>query len=389
MNVLFIGLPIALVLIFGEKFSLWINLLTLGCVLFVSAILSMIGDEYESPKRILFALLGASIAAGLKVLAYPGHTAVIILATILVIGAFDLIDRGKIIWLEFYRSARLKLMGKFLLLLTFLFLIGLIIANFGNQTIWLPLAATFLIILVLFGKDDYLELRGFDDNLLIMSSLAILLLTGLTSTVIEFRAVELILGINLGTVTLIVLTLSVIALISIAINKRRKRQVALRALRQKNAAEEQRRAEESKKRAAEEAEKKETRRQFIEQEFKKIASNQSGLTAEDFSILLEDKDQGVNLVFVKKVIESNLCQHVTVSNNKKQIVWNGHFRDSLLMLLYAAEKSFEDANLNYLIQLVKNIRADIKGRKDKKIEYEGEPLLMQKLQDIEMAAKKI
>jgi len=135
MNVLFIGLPIALVLMFGESFSLWINLLTLSCVLFVSAVLSMVGDEYESPKRILLALIGASIAASLKILAYPGHTTIIIMATVLIICTYDLINRGQIIWLEFARSARLHFLGKFIFLTTILFLISLVVANFGSQTI--------------------------------------------------------------------------------------------------------------------------------------------------------------------------------------------------------------------------------------------------------------
>lgn len=389
LNVLFIGLPIALVVMFGENFSLWINFLAIGCVLFTSSVLAgIIGDEYESPKRILHALIGAAIAVCLKALAYPGHTTVIILATILVIFTADIINRGQMPWLKICRSARLHFLGKFILLTTFLFVVSLVVANFGSQTIWIPIVVAAGLITVLFTSDNYLDTDSLNEDAIIGTSLGILLLTGSISTVIQFRMAEIFWGIKLWEGMVMLATLAIIALVSIIVSKKRKRQAKLRELREKNAAEEQRRTEEANKRAAEEKEKKERAKVFAEQRLSKI-EHETSLNAMGLSFLYEhNKDLGVTFISEKEINLQDLCDNITVSNNKKQIVWNSYFRDSLLMLLYVAEKTFEDKDLNRLIKVVKEIRADVKERKDKKVEYDGETLLFTKLQEIENAAKK-
>lgn len=389
MNIVLIGLPIALVLIFGEKFSLWINLLTIGCVLFVTSVLSgIIGDEYETPKRILHALIGASIAVCLNTVAYPGHTTIIIMSTILIICTADLINRGIIICLEFHNRARLRFLGKFILLITTLFTISMVITNFGSQKIWLPIVSLSLMISLVFFSGDYLRSHNINKGLVAVVLIALLLSTGIISTIIQFQAVELFWGLDLLELMIIITTLAIVTVISIINYRRKSRKAAVLALRQKNEAEEQRRKEEAKKEKEAREEKEQRARELVQSQLAKIETS-SSIDAMQLSILYENnKDLGVNIIFEKDINVKSIWENLTVSNHKNQMVWNTYFHNALLMFLYAAEKQFEDQYLERLLLIVTAIRNNILERKGKNVEYEGEKILEEKLQKIENAAKR-
>ncbi len=377
-NVVLIGLPIALVLIFGEKFSLWINLLTIGCVLFVTSVLSgIIGDEYEMPKRILYALIGASIAMCLKVLIYPGHTTIIIMATILIICTADIINRGEILWLEFYNGARLRFLGKFIFLITTLFIISMLIANFGSQKIWIPIVALSLIIMLVFLDQDYLRDNNINKKLIVIISLSLLILAGVVSTVIQFRRVEVFLGLKLWVLAVICVVVVIIITYIFFDSKLEERE-----------AEKLRLKEESEKEAQELAKKEEEERKVIQKKLEEIQQSDS-LDAYSLSFLYEtNKDFGLSIIFEQDIKVSSIWDNVAVSNQKNQIIWNHYFNNSLLMLLYAAEKEFDDDNLERILMIVEAIEKNIFSRKDKDVEYTGETSLKERFQKIVSAIKR-
>jgi len=239
---------------------------------------------------------------------------------------------------------------------------------------------------LLISKDNYLYDEGIGEKLLFAP--ALLILTGIISTIIQFWSTELFWGIKFWEAGIILSTLTIIATISIIVSRYKKRKAEIKEIRAKNAAEEQKRSEEAKKNAEYEEEKKEATRRLAEQRLKEIEDRKSLNTIALSFIYENNKDVGLDFVSSKGINIDDLCQNITVSNNKKQIVWNRYFNDALLMILYTAEKAFEDDNLNRLIEVMKSVRANVKGRKDKKIEYEGEALLFKKLQEIENAAKK-
>lgn len=388
-NVFLIGLPIALVLIFGEKFSLWINILAVAYLLFVSALLSNIfGDEDESPRRILHALIGAAIAVCLKALAYPGHTAVIIMTTILIICLADIINRGHVLWFRFLHSSRLRLLGKFILVTTFIFIISLVIANFGSQKIWIPIVAASLIIMVLLVSDNYLELRGMDEDKAIFTSIGTLFLTGITSTIIQFSAVEIFWGIKIWQAAIDIALIIIAIVILIIVYKKRKRKAALRELRAKNEIKELKLMEEARIRREEEEAKETKKKLEIQQGLEQIKSNQRALTVHDLSFLYDNgKDLAAKLIFQKNIDEEDFCPKIMVSNNKKKIVWDGHLRDALYLLAYVAKKEFDDEKLNNIIVLIDIIRVHVSDRKTEEGEYEGEARLDEMLKDIENSAR--
>lgn len=393
-NVFLMGLPIALVLIFGEKFSLWINILAVACLLFVTSLLLNIRYHYEAAKRILHALIGASIAVCLKALAYPGHTAVIIIGTILIICTVGIIIQGKILWLKFLSRSRLHFLGKFILTTTFLFIISLVIANFGSQKIWIPIATTSLIILVLFVSEDYLDTSGIHEDNTIFTSIGILLLTGIISTIIQFSSVEIFWGIKIWQAIVALIVVIVIAVSIIIFVKLKKRKAELSKLREEKEAKELKLREEARARKEREKvaekerqEKKERAELEVKQRLEEIKSNQRALTVRDLSFLYDHgKDPAVKLISQKSIDEEDFCQRIMVSNNKKQIVWDGHVRDALYLLAYVAKKEFDDEKLNNILVLIDIIRVHVSDRKTEESEYEGETPLEGILKDIENSA---
>ena len=384
-NVFLMALPIALVMIFGEKFSLWINILAIVCLLFVSAILFavIIGDDNEHPKRVLYALIGAAIALSLKVLAYPGHTVAIIITTILIICTADLINRGHVLCFRFFRSSRLNFLGKFILLATLLFIISLVIANFGSQKIWIPIVVASMIITLLFYSDSYLETREFDEDLVIFVSTGTLLLTGLISTIIQFSSVEIFWGIKLWEVVIVLVTLIIIAVISVVISQKRKRKAELLRARQENEVKQRENEEKSKQW---EAEQKKIELE-VTQKLEAIQRNENPLAAEDMLFLYKyHKELGAKLVFKNKINILNLESHITVSNHKKQVIWDNYLRDSFSLLSYASMREYDDHNLEDILHLTDVIRTIVSRRKSEEAEYEGEKRLETILEEIERAA---
>ncbi len=379
-NVVMFGLPIALVVMFGENFSLWINLLTLGCVLFVSAVLSMVGDEYESPKRILLALIGASIAASLKVLAYPGHTTAVILSTVLIIGTYDLINRGQIIWLEFARSARLRFLGKFIFLTTILFLISLIVANFGNQTIWIPIVAASLIILLLSVKNNYLYDEEIGARLLFAPALFIL--SGVISTIIQFWSVELFWGIKLWQLLigmLIVMIIIAFLVVRRCRNKQREKQEGIKRM------EEIRLKKEIEKGLSEKAKEKEKVDMFNAL----MEKDPNTITIRDLATIYNfDKNAAIQRFLDSEIMPAHISSLLTVSIHKKQIVWQADMTIMLEILELIASKSFFDEELGLVIKITQTIREKIINSKmpGEKNPYKGESELINMLTKIEKAA---
>ncbi len=394
-NVVLIGLPIALVLIFGEKFSLWINILAIGCLLLVSTVLATnIGDEYEGSRRVLYAFLGAGIALCLKALAYPGHTVMIIMATILVICTMDIIQRGQIIWIEFQRSARLHFLGKFMLLVTFLFIISLVVANFGSQKIWLPIAAALLIIILLFESSHYFEDMRLNLPRIESVSVATIFLVGVTSTIIQFRMVEIFWGIRIWHIAIALVVIIIAMVVSIIVSKRKKRKAELVKLRQENEAKELKLKEESRiqkelsqaqaEKARAEADR--TRRE-AEKKVQEMRSSQRLLTAEDLSFLRNNKIKlAVELISQQGIDEKDIFQRITVSNNKKQIIWDYHVESSLHLLAYAANSEFDDQKLADIVVFVDTFRKHVYGMKTAAGKYLGEEPLNTILSEIERHA---
>ncbi len=388
MNVTFIGLPIALVLIFGAKFSLWLNLLTLICVMFLSAAFAMIGDEYESPKRIMLALIGASVAANIKVLVYPGHTAAIILTTILIISTFDLIDRGQIIWLEFTRRSRLRFLGKFIILITFLGNIGLIVANFGSQAIWIPITTALLLLTLLFNHDAFLQNDSSEKEKTFFISAGALILTGAISTIVQFWTTELFWGIKLwqllaGLVILIIIIATVIFIWIIRQN---------RIERLENQEKERVEREEQRKT---EAEKKEKKEEALAKRQAKVdtimAKNLEDWVADDFVIIHDLDAQTATKAFLmnSSIDGEYIANLITVSIYKQQIVW-GHGLSTFLQIFeLIAQKSFSDKELARVITITLALSkrvADLKRDGDEV--YKGEKELLNMLTRIEEFANK-
>lgn len=374
MNVLFIGLPIALVVMFGEKFSLWLNLLALGCLLFTSCVLSMIGDEYESPKRMLLALIGASIAVCLHVLAYPGHATMIILGTVLIISTYDLIDRGQIIWLEFARRSRLRFLGKFILLTTFLFVISLIIANFGNQKIWIPIVAASLIIALLISKDNYL----YDDELggKLIFVPAVLIFAGIISTIVQFWTAELFWGIKLWQLLLAIVLIAIIIAAKMIISANLHAKVLAQ----------ERREEEARKNEIREREKKEKVDLFNAV----AAKDPTMMTIRDLSALYSfNKTAAIYPFLGSNVTHEHIASLLTISVRKKQMVWQAELFTMLNILELIAEKSYSDEELSRVTGITNAIKQKIANAKaDETVEltYKGEKELILMLDKIETAA---
>jgi hypothetical protein len=389
MNVILIGLPIALVLMFGEKFSLWINLLTLGCVLVVSVSLSMIGDEgeYESSKRILISVIGASIAACLKVLEYPGHTTMVIMGTILIISTFDLIDRGQIIWLEFTRRSRLRFLGKFILLITFLGNIGLVVANFGSQAIWIPIVTALLLLTLLFNHDAFLQNDSSEKEKTFFISAGALILTGVISTFVQFWTTELFLGIKLWQLLagLAILIILIAALVFIWIIRQSRIERLENQEKESVEREKQRKTEAEKKAKEEEAlAKRQAEVDTI------MAKNIENWSVNDFVIICNLDVQTATKAFLKSSINGGyIASLITISVYKEQIVW-GHGLSTFLQILeLIAQKSYSDEELGRITTITLTLRrkvTDLKGSDD--AFYKGEKELLNMITRIEEFAKK-
>jgi large-conductance mechanosensitive channel len=385
MNVLYFGLPIALVLIFGAKFSLWLNLLTLTCVMFLSAVISMIGDEYESPKRILLALIGASIAANLKVLDYPGHTAVIILATILILCTYDLINRGQIIWLDFTRRSRLHFLEKFILLITVLGIVALVIANFGSQAIWIPIVTASLLMVLLLTHDAFLDNDSSEREKTLYISVGALILTGAISTIIQFWKTELFWGIKFWQlfIGLAILFVIIATLVFIWIMKQN------RIERLEN---QEREKAEQEKRVQTETETQEKRNQALAEKQALIdaimAKNPNEWTIKDFALIYGVSQPVATTAFLKSDMEAKkIADLAIVCSQKKQIVWDSDLTMFLQILEAIANKSFCDNELSKVINITGFIKESIVSRKGlgDGTSYKGEAELLGMIDKIEKA----
>ncbi|QQG52691.1 MAG: hypothetical protein HY931_00455 [Candidatus Falkowbacteria bacterium] len=385
MNVLLIGLPIALVVMFGAKFSLWLNLLTLACVLFLSSVFSMIGDEYESPKRIVLALIGASIAANLKVLGYPGHTAMIILATILILCTYDLINRGQIIWLDFTRGSRLRFLDKFILLVTFLGIIGLVIANFGSQAIWIPIITASLLIVLILAHEAFLHNCESEREKALYISVGALILTGVISTIIQFWKSKLFWGIHLWQLLagLAIVIIIIATLVFIWIRKQN------RIERLEN--QEREKAEQEKRIQAETEEQAKRNQALAEKQAlvdTTMAKSPNEWTIKDFALIYSVSQPVATTAFLKSDMEpSKIADLAIVCSQKKQIVWDSDLTMFLQILETIANKSFCDSELSKVINITRVVKESIVSKKGlgDGSPYKGENELIGMIEKIEKA----
>lgn len=384
LNLFLMGFPIALVLILGEKFSLFLNLLTIGCLFLLSGVLVHVtNNDYEGCKTLFYALIGASFAAGLKALAYPGHAVVIIMTTIFVVIIVDLIKSDEILGLKFIRKFkfRLRLLGKIIMVATVFFIISLVIANFGSQKIWIPIVVALLMTTVLTHNDIYLDFKG--RGIRSYEILGILVLTGLTSTVIQFGQVELFLGIQIWQATVAIVAKAIIILIVILILKKRKRKAEILKFRRDNEFRQRQLEQESASRLAEEK-KKEAEKLAELRELVNKPNNE--ITVNDVvRVYAENKAEAVDLFLRSDINAKMMMELITVSNQKKQIVWKHGLIPMLWLFFRIAKKNFNDEELERVLFIVKEVKNSISNLKQSKVSYKGEDELLDSLKAIELA----
>ncbi len=366
-NLGFIILPIASILGLQEVISLTLSVLTtLQIMLLGLYIAEVYADQYETPKRALLALIGFSIAILLQVFVYPGQTTIIIMITIMSCCVTSLISKGTIFCLVFTNQSRLRFTGKLLFIATILFGISMIIANFGSQKIWVPIILLSFIIAIIFLVKVYL-LDTVNKKLITIISISILLQTGLISTIIQFHNIQL-WELNL----LVVIILSFVPVVFIAF-------IAIYLIKRSEKAD----LLKEEKLVQKQIQEKEQIRIKTEKKIKEIEESNTTLSRFDLSFLYEtNKEKVYELVFKKGVHINSMCEDIVVSNMKKQIVWGTNFANSLSFLKRVAEKEFGDENLEYILELVKEIEENIFSKKTNAIEYRGEVLLKNMLNSI-------
>ena len=366
--------PSTIVLLFGGDYSLVINLVAILCLFFLSVALIAMGEEYETPKRLLYTAIGASLAITLQVLENPGIVTIIIGATIFLIGAADIIHRGEILWLKFRRGARVGTLGKLIFLATGIFILMMIVANFGSQKIWLPIAAMALLCFFYIHKEEFMYFDNVSDAKL--TSTGILVAIGVISTSYQFFNTELFLGIRLWQLVLAIVLILIITFIIMAIISN----ISIKADEKKKKEEDAQRNERIEKEAAEKA-----------KAFNAIMEKApETLSTADFIAIYNHNKQSAVYPFLQSSIDGEyIAELLTISVNKKQLIWQNGLGAMLGILQLVADKSFSDEELNRVNNITASIRkkvSDAKAKgKDELMSYKGEKELLELLTKIDSA----
>lgn len=317
--------------------------------------------------RKMHASIGAVIALSETVAKIPPTIAIIIAIGLFIIGLFQIIREDSLFGFDFHKKWNDELLGiipNTFILLSALFSGLMVVAHFGDQSIWIPLIALgFLIIASI--RLYVFDLCKFDEKALQIFILAITSIIGIISTVIQFNEAR-IFGILIWVITLVIGILLILTLVFLyfrAIVRERKRKEL-----EKAAAEE--------KIVKEEKDKEMLRQHLIEKapdlSWKEIWTGFNKVY-ESFGIEL----------FLSSPDLNKLSDLVTISNEKAQIFWSIDLSRMFQIMESAARKVQDDENLRKILDVCTSIEDFVETKKSKSDgNYKGESELRTRLYTI-------